>query len=329
MRFFSKLPVRSIVACSILIVALIVALILYRAYERGGKPPNYPTGTIEMKYYAPGSWAVTEEAGGPCCDSLGNKYDLYYPTPLGAGGFKHPILTWGNGSLEKPSQVAYLLKHMASWGFVVIATEDPMTGPGQSILDAAKFLVSANSDSKSIFFGKLDVSRVGALGHSQGAGGAINALIKSGGLIKTVILIELPAQISCGPTPCPDTSSLTTGSVFFIDGSSDIPNSPPTQLPGTTGEQSIEAYYDAVPRGVARVKGTLIGPGPNDITGQPDCRGALRGCNNGVYGYLGYATARMMYQLQNDNYARGAFVNGAGEMFSQVENWEFVASNIP
>lgn len=138
-RFFSKLPVRSIVACSILIVALIVALILYRAYEYGDKPPNYPTGAIEMKYYAPGSWAVTEEAGGPCCDSVGNKYDLYYPTPLGAGGFKHPILTWGNGSLEKPSQVAYLLKHMASWGFVVIASEDPMTGPGQSILDAANW----------------------------------------------------------------------------------------------------------------------------------------------------------------------------------------------
>lgn len=173
------------------------------------------------------------------------------------------------------------------------------------------------------------MSQVGALGHSQGAGGAINALIKSGGLIKTVIPIELPAQISCGPTPCPDTSSLTTGSVFFINGSLDIPNSPSMQPLGATGEQSIEAYYNAVPRGVAKVKGTLIGPGPNDVTGQPDCQTALAPCNNGVYGYLGYATAWMMYQLQNDNYAHGAFVNGAGEMFSQVENWEFVASNIP
>lgn len=161
----------------------------------------------------------------------GNKFDLYYPTNLGAGGFKHPILTWGNGSFGKPSQVGYLLNHMASWGFVVIASEDSMTGPGQTILDAAKFLVNANSDSASIFFIKLNVSQIGAFGHSQGAGGAINALIKSGGLIKTVVPIELPAQIWCSTPTCVDTKNLTSGTVFFIDGSLDIPTSPPTQSP--------------------------------------------------------------------------------------------------
>jgi hypothetical protein len=56
-------------------------------------PPNYPTGTIELKYYAQGPWAVTAVTGGACCDSLGNKFDLYYPTNLGASGFLHPILT--------------------------------------------------------------------------------------------------------------------------------------------------------------------------------------------------------------------------------------------
>jgi hypothetical protein len=62
------------------------------------KPPNYPTGAIEQQFYANGTWAVTVQAGAACCDSAGNKFDLYYPTNLGAGGFKHPILTWGNGS---------------------------------------------------------------------------------------------------------------------------------------------------------------------------------------------------------------------------------------
>lgn len=308
---------------------LLVIVLAAGTMLTGCNPPNYPTGTIEKKYYAPGSWAVTVQSGGACCDSKGNKYDLYYPTTLGAGGFKHPILTWGNGSFGKPSQVAYLLNHMASWGFVVIASEDPMTGSGQTILDAAKFLVSANSNSASIFFNKLDVSKIGAFGHSQGAGGAINALIKSGGLIKTVIPIELPAQIWCAFPPCLDTSSLTTGSVFFIDGSLDIPISPPTQPPGTTGEQSIEAYYNAVPNSAAKIKGTLIGPSHNDVTGQPDCKTAVQPCVNGVYGYLGYPTAWMMYQLQNDNYAHGAFTSGTGEMFSQPLNWELVASNIP
>jgi hypothetical protein len=294
-------------------------------------PPNYPTGTIELKYYATGTWSVTVQPAFGCCDSLGNKFDLYYPTNLGAGGFLHPIITWGNGTNGSAAAVDYLLRHFASWGFVIVATEDKNTGAGQTILDAANYLVGQNNNSASIFYHKLNVSQIGAVGHSQGAGGVINAANKSGGLIKTVIPLELPAQAWCIlnlPT-CADSKNLTSGSVFFIDGSADTLISPPTQPPGTLGEQSIAAYYDAVPAGVGKVKGTLIGPNHNDVTGQPDCKQAAFPCVNGVYGYLGYPTAWLMYQLQGDGYAHGAFVSGTGEMFSETKNWEIVASNIP
>jgi hypothetical protein len=293
-------------------------------------PPNYPTKPIELKYYAQGSWAVTVATGGACCDSKNNKFDLYYPTNLGANGFMHPILTWGNGTFGSPIQVDYFLRHMASWGFVVIATEDSETGLGQTILDGANFMIQANANPASPFFHKLNVSQVGAFGHSQGAGGAINALLKSGGVIRTVIPIELPAQIWCTAGPnCPNVAQITSASVFFIDGSADIPISPPTQSPGTTGLQSIEAYYNAVPSSTVKVKGTLLGPSHNDIQGQPDCSHASIPCINGVYGYLGYPTAWFMFQLQGDTVAHGAFVNGTGEMFSETTNWELVASTVP
>jgi pimeloyl-ACP methyl ester carboxylesterase len=291
---------------------------------------NAPTGTIEKKYYAVGPWAVTVSPGAACCDSLHNKFDLYYPTNLGANQFLHPILTWGNGSFGKSSDCAYLLTHLASWGFVVIATTDQFTGPGRTILDAANYLVRANSDSASMFFHKLKVDQIGAIGTSQGAGGAINALVKSGGSIKTVIPIELPAHVWCTQGPsCPDTMNVTAGSIFFIDGSADLLISPPTQSPQTLGEESIAAYYKAVPAGVNKLKGTLIGPNHNDVTGQPDCQAAKPPCVNGVYGYLGYPTAWFMDRLQGDAYAHGAFVSGTGEIFSQTTNWELVASNIP
>jgi len=293
-------------------------------------PPNSPTKPIEQKYYAAGSWTVTVSKGIACCDSLGNKFDLYYPTSLGANGFLHPILTWGNGSNAVPSQYDYLLKHMASWGFVVIATEDKTTGLGQTIIDGANYLVGKNNDSASPFYHKLNVSQIGTFGHSQGSQGAINALINSAGLIKTAIPIELPATIWCSLGPsCADTSHLTSGSVFFIDGSADVPISPPTQDPAIQGEQSIQAFYNAVPTNVPKVKGTLIGPNHNDVQGQPDCLRASFPCVNGVYGYLGYPTAWFMYQLQGDTFAHGAFVNGTGEMFAETTNWEFVGSNIP
>lgn len=311
--------------CFVLAMAAIACLLACPT-----NPPNYPTKPIELKYYATGPWAVSVSIGAYCCDSANHKFDVYYPTNLGANGFLHPILTWGNGSFGSAQGVDFLLRHMASWGFVVIATEDSLTGVGQTILDAANFLVHANTDSASPFFHKLNVSQIGAFGHSQGAGGAGNALIKSSGLIKTVIPIELPARVWCTlGSNCFDPANLPPGSsVFFIDGSTDIPISPPTQPSTTPGEQSVEAFYNATPNTVHKVKGTLIGPNHNDVTGQPDCSHAQFPCVNGVYGYLGYPTAWFMDQLQGDAYAHGAFVNGTGEMFSETTNWEYVGSNI-
>lgn len=297
--------------------------------------PNYPTGQIEKKYYADGPWTVTvDETGAACCDSKNNHYDLYYPTNLGANGFMHPIITWGNGTFGTSSGVAYFLKHMASWGFVIIATRDRFTGPGDTILDAANYLVKANRDATILngrFLNKLNVTQIGAIGHSQGAGGAIRALIKSGGSIKTVIPIELPGQqfCFCAPSEVLDTSKITHGSVFFVDGSLDLPVSPPTQAPSATGLQSIAAFYDAVPNGVLKLKGSLKGATHNDIGGQPSCDAAPEPCFNGVYGYLAYPTAWMADQLEVDTSAHAAFLSGTGEMFSETKNWELVKSNIP
>jgi hypothetical protein len=172
---------------------------------------------------------------------------------------------------------------MASWGFVVIAAQDKNSGSGQTILDGANFLIAANSNPANIFFHKLNTSQIGAFGHSQGATGAINALKKSAGTIKTVMPIELPEQLFCSsPQNCADTSTLTQGSIFLIDGSSDILISPPTQPASATGLQSIAAYYSAVPAGIIKVKGTLIGPTHSDVQGSPNCTAAtlslLAGC---------------------------------------------------
>ncbi len=128
---------------------------------------------------------------------------------------------------------------MASWGFVIIAAQDKNSGVGQTILDGANFLTAANSNPVSIFFRKLNVNQVGSFGHSQGATGAVNALIKSAGMIKTVLPIELPGQQFCAnPLNCTDTSHLPQGSIFLVDGSLDIPISPPTQPASATGLQS-------------------------------------------------------------------------------------------
>src|SRR5204862_8187296 len=97
---------------------------------------------------------------------------------------------------------------------------------------------------------------------------------------------------------------------FWWTARSDIPISPPMQPASATGLQSIAAYYSAVPVGVIKVKGTLIGPTHCDVQGVPTCTPTTVPCFLGVYGYLGYPKAWMMFQLQNENLAGGAFVNG-------------------
>ena len=184
-------------------------------------------------------------------------------------------------------------------------------------------MVQENSDPSSIFFNKLDTNHIGAIGHSQGAGGAIRAMIASNGKISTVMPIELPGQqfCLCSPNQVLDTANITQGSVFFVDGSNDIPISPPIQLqpPLQVGEQSLAAFYAAVPNAVPKITATLIGPTHNDISGQPDCDTATSApCIVGVYGYLGYPTAWMAGRLGLDPGAHAAFVGGTGEIFSQT-----------
>lgn len=303
-----------------------------------GDFPNAPTGAIEQKYFADGPWAVTAVENFACCDRWGNAFDVWYPTDLGKDGFRHPVITWGNGTVAGPQDYAYLLKHWASWGFIVIATQLDATHTGEEILDGARFVVDADADPASIFHGKVAVGRVGAAGHSQGAAGAMLALIKSEGLISVVIPVERPGQNECTTDgDCPSTATIPAGaSVFFINGS-DSGLSKSTQSDdcvkdGAENELSNDCFYRMTPETVTKAWGTLIGPNHNDVQGQPDCSSQslpaqLLFCRNGVYGFLGYPTAWMMAWLQDDALARSAFAP-EGEFFGQDANWENQVSNV-
>ena len=293
-------------------------------------PSNTPTGTIEKKFSVAGPWAVTYTPSMLCCDSKNKAIDVFYPTLLGQNGFSHPVLTWGNGSFGTPDRYRYFLEHLASWGFVVVATRDEMTGSGKTMLDALDQLRIDERRPASVFHNKLALNRLGSLGHSQGAGGALNALIDSTQPILTVIPIELPAHAWCLanlPT-CADASKLRSGSVFFVDGSADVVISPPVQDPSVPGQESIAGYYAAVPAGIDKLKGTLLRADHNDIQGRPGCTGVPVACCVGVNGYLGYITAWLMDRLQGDVAVHAAFLQGSGEMFSETTNWEYVGSNI-
>ncbi|MEV6768213.1 hypothetical protein AB0N05_06215 [Nocardia sp. NPDC051030] len=311
-------------AVSGMLAVVAILLLPFAIDATAAADPYVPAAGVETTYSGPGPWAVTEEQGFGCCDSTGAAYDIWYPANLGAGGFRHPIVTWGDGTNAHPGQYTYLLNHLASWGFVVIATENAQTGSGVDIAGAVDYLLQRAEDPASPFHGTLNPDAVGAMGHSQGATGVLNALRLSGGRIKTAVPLELPIQIWCATGSwCPDTRRLVDGSVFLVNGSEDSIIAPseqalPTQV---VGLQSIRAYYEAIPSRIPKVWGTLVGPNHNDVQGQPDCAQASWPCTTGVYGYLGYPTAWLAARLMNRADARQAFVPGSGEFFQANPNW--------
>ncbi|MGH7434361.1 MAG: hypothetical protein ACRENE_01660 [Polyangiaceae bacterium] len=82
-----------------------------------------------------------------------------------------PVITWGNGTCAPPESYGALLRYVASYGFFVVAANSREVGSGSPapMLRALDFAEAANKDSKSPYYGKLDMTKVGAMGHSQGA----------------------------------------------------------------------------------------------------------------------------------------------------------------
>lgn len=235
---------------------------------------------IEEHYRAPGPWTVTStDVAAPDRELT---YRIVRPRDLGAGGFRHPILLWGNGTNSTPKRYTGVLNQLASWGFVVIASTDGAQANGRSMLAGLRYLLGAVLDPTSACFGVLDLDNIGALGHSQGAGGAINATNHSGGLVDTVVPINLPDYRYVGAGGEFSASDLAA-TALFLGGSADGLIAPPSTL---------RRYYDQVPRAAI---------------------GVLRHADHLTIqrtggGYLGYLTAWMMWQLQHDPYAAGAFV---------------------
>jgi predicted dienelactone hydrolase len=126
---------------------------------------------IEDFYAARGSWGtVSDLSTGP-----GNDFSLFRPADPGAGGVLHPVITWGNGTFSIPLFYFELLDHLASHGFVVIASNSLFTGSGREMLEGVDWILDQNADPASPLFGTMDADAIGATGHSQGGGGAINA----------------------------------------------------------------------------------------------------------------------------------------------------------
>lgn len=115
------------------------------------------------------------------------RFNVYRPSDLTTSGLCHPILLWANGTGDNPEQrppecivepatntwcgtYPGLMNQLASHGFVVLASLSTDTAAGNPVpaITGLDWLLEQAEDPSSPYFQRLDTTRVGALGHSQG-----------------------------------------------------------------------------------------------------------------------------------------------------------------
>jgi hypothetical protein len=115
------------------------------------------------------------------------RFNVYRPKNLANSGYRHPILIWANGYTDNPEpnpplcvtdaaankwcgQYLPMMNHLASHGFVVVASLSTATGSGDPLptIVGMDWIIKQNEDSSSPYYHHLDTSKIGQLGHSFG-----------------------------------------------------------------------------------------------------------------------------------------------------------------
>lgn len=286
----------------IILLAIIVALLIIWKLlsSRPNVPENYQQtvktgGEIEQKYMADGSYAVSVHEDKTLQNFI--KFTVYYPTELESTDRTYPVIVLCNGTGVPLSKYSAVAKHYASWGFIVIGTEETYSWNAFGAEMCLRYLERWNEnarigDADSIFYQKVDFSNVGVVGHSQGGVGVMNAITctEHQTVYKTAVALS------------PTNKELAASLMWDYDATLiDIPFLLVSGAGGgddwvVTGEQ-LDAIYDDIP-GTHKVKMRRENTPHGEV----------------LYSVDGYVTAWLMWHLQGDEEAARAFIGETPEI---------------
>ena len=290
----------------IVLLAIIVGIAALLKYlgSRPAVPTDYQQsietgGEIEAKYMANGSIEVSvyEE---PVLQVF-KKYVIYYPAELETSDKQYPVIVICNGSGTPISKYPAVPKHYASWGFIVIGTEEENAWNGFGAEMSVRHLQRLNDNEQTedgkanIFYQKVDLSNVGIVGHSQGGVGVLNAITAHAH--KDIY----KAAVSLSPT------NKELAHALEWDYDATLVNAPIMLISGegggddwvVTGEQ-LESIYDDIADHKIMVRRN------NTVH------------NEVLYAPNGYVTAWFMWHLQDDQDAAKAFAGEHPEILNNT-----------
>jgi hypothetical protein len=204
----------------------------------------------------------------------------------------HPVIAWGNGTGVTGSQVyGFFNNNAASWGMVVIASDNSNVGSGAYHKAGIDYMLAQNTTSGSPFSEKLS-TRTGVSGHSQGAIGATAASSSASG-------VEALVQVEGIGTPKPGIAFLA------LSGTADttVGTGPPTQsYMAATGPSMLAIYTGA------------------DHTTTPTLGGYVQN-NPGTIQFMRFYTAWFRCFLADDATACAMFKGGQSCGVCKDPNW--------
>lgn len=283
----------------LLFISLIVLLIV-KAAITPMVPKDYTQtvsagGAIEEKYLKIGPYQVShyEEAA----NDILKKYQVFYPSELTGSGKTYPAVVFVNGTGVPASKYTALFEHLASWGFIVIGSEDKESWSGTSSDQCLDFLIQQVENQDSIFYQKIDFDNIGISGHSQGGVGVFNAIteLEHSTMYKTAVALS----------PTHEEQAISVNWHYDL---TQI-KVPLLLLAGTQGDfetqlvipfEKMTAMYDKIPSSKVMARKT--------------------GCEHGEMLYYadGYVTAWLMWQLQGDAEAGAAFIGTHPEILDNA-----------
>lgn len=295
----------------LIIIVLIVVLLIVIMVAGNIKNKSYYKDTtvadiIDTKYAAMGESEVSYQKYDADEKQIG-KYEIWYPSELKSSSEKYPVVFWANGTGGQASKEKSFLKHLASWGFIVVGNEDKNTRTGASIDSGIEYMLALNEDKKNIFYKKIDVDNFGAGGHSQGGPAVFNAATKQehGDMLKALYVVSATSSYHTpilGEDWEYDVSTISVP-VFMAAGSGhwdagdctskeQIPDDDNGLAQGICPLWSLEENYNALPDNIEKVYAIKTDVDHGDSYKQFD----------------GYMTAWFIYQLKDDSEAGKAFI---------------------
>ena len=234
-------------------------------------------------YESRGSYEVKQTLAGPGC---------HFFRPVLAEPHPGPVILWGNATSTMVARYGPMLAQWASHGFIVAASVSGNAGSGRDMLACLDFLQKENARVGSVFYGAVDLSRVGASGHSQGATGAMMA--GRDPRIKATAPIEPATRAGYY---APGTEKMQHGPMLLLSGSADAITEPLSNHKFVFDDANVPVVW-----------ATLLGAGHN----------APAVLDSGPYRPA--TTAWFLWQLMGDERA-GALFTGAACDYCVDPDW--------